>query len=311
MPHMTGSGPLASTTIAQANPCLSSGDQPKAPRRASAPRELASQYPRVQVEGALLTVVPIVLAPIVMYVAIRAQRRLGAEAAGWVAAIPTTVPIAVLAVGLQSGNDAAAQLTLSAASHVPAQILYATCFAAMWRRNGTIAGFAAAATAFVAASLVIYVLPNPVAIAAAVVALIVGPRLLESPVRPEVVEEAEQRGPNPVLACSAAAIVVSTILAVVHVTGPLVGGTIAAFPTLSTTIAVTIARSNGRDAGIGALAGLVRGLPCYFAYLMCVAVLAVPIGSVLATVVGFAVSAIVGWTLWVLRRDRVRPVVEV
>src|SRR5205814_9568091 len=101
-----------------------------------------------------------------MYVALGAQRRLGSEAAGWIAAIPTTVPIAVLAVGLQTGNDAASQLTLSAASHVPAQILYAVCFAAMMRRGGMLAGFLLAAAAFAAASLVIYLLPVPLAIAA-------------------------------------------------------------------------------------------------------------------------------------------------
>ena len=260
---------------------------------------------------AALALVPIVLAPIVMYVALRAQRRLGSEAAGWVAAIPTTVPIAVLAVAVQSGNDSAAQLTLSAASHVPAQILYALCFAAMMRRSGMIAGFVAATAAFVAASAVIYVLPVPVAMGAALVALLVGPRLLTSPVRPEIVEDAEQRGPNALLACTAAAVVVAAILAVVRATGPVVGGTIAAFPTLSTTIAVTIARSNGRDAGIGALAGLVRGLPCYFVYLVSVAILAVPLGAFLATVIGLVLSAATGWTLWVLRRDRIRPVVEV
>jgi len=263
------------------------------------------------VDGALLTLVPIVLAPIVMYVALRAQRKLGAEAAGWVAAIPTTVPIAVIAVGLQSGNSAAAALTLSAASHVPAQIAYAVCFAAGMRRTSIPVSFIAATAAFLGASLIINFVPVQVAVAAALVALVIGPRLLISPVRPEVVEDAEQRGPSPLLACTAAAIVVAAIVSVVRIVGPVVGGVIAAFPTLSTTIALAITRSNGRNAGIGALAGLVRGLPCYFAYLMSVALLAASLGTILATVVGLLVSAATGWTLWILRRDRLRPVVEV
>lgn len=263
--------------------------------------------------GVLLTLVPIVLAPIVMYVAIRAQRRLGSEAAGWVAAIPTTVPIAVLAVGLQSGDAAASTLTLSAASHVPAQICFALCFAAGLRRFGIAAGLAAATVAFVAASLVIAYLPPVVAIAAAVVALMIGPRLAVSPLEPAVVEaiDAGPRGPNAVAACSAAAVVVAAVISVVRIAGPVIGGVIAAFPTLSSTITVAITRSNGRNAGIATLTGLVRGLPCYFAYLASVTLLAVPLGALTATLIGLAVSGVTGWALWVLRRDRIRALAEV
>jgi hypothetical protein len=148
-----------------------------------------------KVTGALLIVVPILIAPVVMYTALRAQRRLGSEAAGWIAAIPTTVPIAVLAVGLQTGDQSASTLTLSAASHVPAQICFAICFAAGMRRYGIAPGFALGAAAFVGVSLVIAFVPVSVSIAAAVVALAIGPRLLTSPVAPELVEH-EQSGPT-------------------------------------------------------------------------------------------------------------------
>ncbi len=89
----------------------------------------------------LLVIIPAAVAPLVMYAALRAQRRLGASAAGWVAAVPTTIPIAVLAVGIQSGSQVAALVTLTAAAHVPAQILFAVSFAAVMKRSGIVLGF--------------------------------------------------------------------------------------------------------------------------------------------------------------------------
>ena len=259
---------------------------------------------------ALLVIIPCAVAPLVMYVALRAQRRLGSEAAGWVAAVPTTIPIAVLAVGFQSGSQAAASLTLTAAAHVPAQILFAVTFAALMRRSGVAIGFVAGAFVFLATSVVIAFVPVPIAIAAAVAALVIGPRLLASPIEPAVAQAARSN-PNAVLACTAAVVVVAAVIGVVRLAGPLVGGVVAAFPTLSSTITVAIVRSNGRLAGVGVLAGLVRGLPFYFVYLVTVSVLAVPAGIVVATVCGLAVSAATGWILWTTRRDRVGPIVEI
>ncbi len=156
----------------------------------------------------------------------------------------------------------------------------------------------------------IALVPVSLAIAAAVAALVIGPRLLASPIEPSVAEVVRNR-PNALLACAAASVVVTVVIGIVRLAGPLIGGVVAAFPTLSSTITVALARSNGKMAGVGTLAGLVRGLPFYFAYLITVSVLAVPAGIVVASVCGLAISAATGWMLWIARRDRVGPIVEI
>jgi hypothetical protein len=47
------------------------------------------------------------------------------------------------------------------------------------------------------------------------------------------------------------------------------------------------------------------------AYLVTLAILATTLGTVVATLLGLAVRGVVGWAIWMLRRERLRPVVEV
>ena len=49
----------------------------------------------------------------------------GPSAAGWLAAIPTTLPIGILAVAAELGDQAGAAMALSAAAHVGAQVAFA------------------------------------------------------------------------------------------------------------------------------------------------------------------------------------------
>ena len=69
-------------------------------------------------------------------------------------------------------------MALSAASHVGAQVAFAVTFALILRRRGLLAGITAGAAAFGTLSLLIGTIPAWIAAAAAIPALLVGPRFL-------------------------------------------------------------------------------------------------------------------------------------
>ena len=87
-----------------------------------------------------MIVFSLLLAPAVMAVATLIERRLGAAAAGWVAALPVSFAVAVVAVTLDAGAGTASAMALSAAAHVPAQIVFAVTFACVLAHRGLIAG---------------------------------------------------------------------------------------------------------------------------------------------------------------------------
>ena len=91
--------------------------------------------------------VSLLIAPVVMVAAALAERRLGPSAAGWVAALPVSFGVAMVAVALDSGDGPAATMALGAAAHVPAQVALAVVFAAVLMRSGLLAGLAAGALA--------------------------------------------------------------------------------------------------------------------------------------------------------------------
>jgi hypothetical protein len=60
--------------------------------------------------------------------------------------------------------------------------------------------------------------------------------------------------------------------------GPATAGAIAAFPTMCATLTVVAVSRDGVTAGVQALAGLVRSLPCYFTFCLVVALITPVVG---------------------------------
>src|SRR5687768_18531673 len=112
-----------------------------------------------------MLVISLLLAPAVVGAATLIERRLGPSAAGWVAALPVSFSVAVLAVTLDAGPDAAGAMALSAASHVPAQVAFGVAFAAVLTRRGLLPGAAAGALTYVAGSLALAGTPAALGIA--------------------------------------------------------------------------------------------------------------------------------------------------
>jgi hypothetical protein len=219
--------------------------------------------------------VSLLIAPVVMVCAALAERRLGPSAAGWVAALPVSFAVAMVAVAIDNGDAPAATMAFSAAAHVPAQVAFAVIFAAVLMRRGPVAGLAAGAAGYVAASLLLADLPAALAVVLALPALAFGPRLIVCDGPPAV---SERTWGSVATTCIVASVVVATALITIRFAGPVTAGATAAFPTVSTTLAVAVARRHGRAAGAHALAGLVRSLPCYLTFCLVVVAAAPTVG---------------------------------
>jgi len=205
-------------------------------------------------------VVPLLAAPTLMLAVTAVERRAGPGAAGVVAAAPLSITAIVLALGAEGPAVAA-----SAGAHVVAQVAFALAFAAIIVRRGALAGLAAAALAYVAVSFVVELVPNWLATAAAIPALLLA---------------AQPKGPGPLASgepvdARVGALVVFGIvgasLLVADVCGPGMAGIVAAFPALSATFVLLLARVRGAEAAACALRGLVIGLRGYFAFCVVVA----------------------------------------
>jgi hypothetical protein len=101
-------------------------------------------------------------------------------------------------------------------------------------------------------------------------------------------------GKNVVVRAAVALAFVAAVCSATGAMGPRMGGTIAAFPAMSGSLALLVHRASGAQAAVGVLRGLVHGLGGYFAFAATVALLApsplaVPAGMVACAVAGRAV----------------------
>ena len=216
--------------------------------------------------------VALLIAPVVMAAAAVIERHLGPSAAGWVAALPVSFTVAVLAVSLDAGDRTASAMALSAATHVPAQLAFAVVFAAVLTRRGLLLGAAAGTLAYVAFAIALAGVPDALVLASTVPALTLAPRLITRS-RPRV--GSPRRPRTTVLMCAAASMIVGGAVLTSRLAGPVAAGAVAAFPTMSATLAVAVVTRDGPLPGAHALVGLTRSLPCYLAFCL-VVVLAAP-----------------------------------
>jgi hypothetical protein len=198
------------------------------------------------------------------------ERRLGAAAAGWVAALPVAFAITVIGVGVDAGAGAVALLALSAAGHVAAQIGFAVCAVAAIRRRDLGRGLMAGALGYAAMSVLLEGLPAVLAAAAAIPALLAGPRLVASrhpSSRPKVAQRGRARR------CCAWSRRRSwpARWSPAGSPGPAPPARSRRSPVMSATLAISLGRSEGRLAAAWALQGLVRSLPCYLTFCLVVA----------------------------------------
>jgi hypothetical protein len=220
--------------------------------------------------------VSLLVAPSLMLAAVWAEQRRGASAGGWVAALPVSFPIGVVAVVLDGGDRVAAELAWSAGGHVAAQVIFGVCFAAALHRGSLWRGLACRLAAYGACSLVLGCAPAVVAAALAIPALLIGPRFVPAHGAPT---PAPRPWTTTALTCLGASAVVAAAIFGSRLAGPDVGGALAAFPTMSTLLVVVAVSRGGAAPGVHALAGLVRSLPCYLTFCVLAALMLPLVGA--------------------------------
>ena len=215
------------------------------------------------------------LGSLLMLLATSVERRLGPVAGGWTTALPLGFAVTLATVALTAGPATAGTVAASAACHVPAQVIFGLLFGAALARWGLLAGGAAGTLGYLAATLALDRLPHDTALLLAVTALAGGTRLVNS----ENPRASRSRRPSAtILVClSAAAAVLGSTLAS-QACGPVIGGAVAAFPTMSGTLAVAVTAQASRREGADVLTGLVRSLPCFFTFALTIATCALHLG---------------------------------
>jgi hypothetical protein len=239
-------------------------------------------------------VAALLLAPAVMAAVALVERRLGPSAAGWVAALPASFSVAVVAVALDAGGRAAGAMALSAGTHVPAQVLFAAVFAGVLRRRGLLPGAAAGTGAYVVGALALADVPAVLCVACAIPVLALAPRVMAHG-RPR--PASPRRWTRTALTCAVAPLFVAATLGTSRLAGPQIAGAVAAFPTISTLLAVAVVTRDGAPAGAHALTGLVRSLPCYLAFCLAVTVTA-PAAEVGAVPIGVGACLATAGATW-------------
>jgi hypothetical protein len=212
--------------------------------------------------------VSLLIAPLAMAAATLIERQLGPSAGGWLVALPVSFAVAVCAVTLDAGAQTASTMALSAAAHVPAQILFAAAFASVLKDRGLLVGGAVGALTYVTCAIALAPLPAVVPILAALPLLALAPRLLPAG-RPR--PGSPRSCASTAMICTAASILVGAAIVTTRLAGPVAAGAFAAFPTLSTTLLIAVAAHDGRAAGAQVLVGLSRSLPCYLTFCLVIA----------------------------------------
>ena len=190
------------------------------------------------------------IAVLTMLLAQRIEGRIGAAAAGWVAALPIAFGVASATIAVTQNHIDASLIAMSAAGHVAPMVAYGAAFVWLTTRMGAVRGFLLATVVYVGG---LYTARQPRAI-----------RIGEAATR-------TQR----LLSLGSAALVVAFITVTNQYSGPGLAGAIGAFPTMSTTIALFIAhRSEVRNAN-SVMGGMVKSLPIYLTYCLVFALLIV------------------------------------
>jgi uncharacterized membrane protein (GlpM family) len=207
-----------------------------------------------------------------MYLAQRMELRLGAAAAGWFAALPIAFAVAGATIAVTGSPSDASLVALSAVGHVGPMIAYAVVFVGATRRLGAVRGFAVGAVVYVAASTAVLPIPEPVRVGTGAICIVLGTAFMARQPRPTLAGQAATATQR-ILSLASAGLVVALITLADQHAGPDLAGTIGAFPTMSTTIALFIAHRAGvRNAG-SVMSGLLRSLPVYVTYCLAFAFL--------------------------------------
>ena len=235
-------------------------------------------------------------APLLMVVVSLFERRWGPRIAGMVAAAPITALLGLLLVHSDLGAHASSEMGLKMSGYVPAQIGVAVLVIALVGRIGYVAGLLVGTLAFGCLALLAAHLPVAVAIAASVVFLLLGQRLVHMPAEDDPADGAEPPAVTAwaLMIALRAGVSLATALGLLltaQAFGAAAGGAIGAFPIFTFTLCSFIVASSGQRGVQRVLAGMVQGLPPYFAFVLTYGLTITDLGALGASIAGGLVCA--------------------
>lgn len=241
-------------------------------------------------------IAPAVVTPIVLYIAMVAQRVAGPVSAGLVASLPLQSAIGALGVSMTSGDQAVADFSIVAATYIGAQVAYALGFFHAMRRKGFLAAVTAGMVSYSLAIFTIQHIPTAVAIACGLVSLVVGPRLIHMDA--DEVAALPPSESNSGIVVGIGTLGVVSVILLVGFAGPTAGAFMAAVPVITPILAYFLSRDSGPAAGAQTMVGLVRGLPMYSAFSITLALLAKPLGTETTVGIGMAICFAIAAVIW-------------
>ena len=218
-------------------------------------------------------IVILACAPLLMVVVSLFERRWGPRIAGMVAAAPITALLGLLLVHSDLGAHASSEMGLKMSGYVPAQIGIAVVVIALVGRIGYVPGLLLGMLSFGCLALLTAHLPVEVAVGASVLFLVFGQRLVREPVDSDPADGAERpavtAGPLMITLRAGVSLVTALgLLLTAQAFGPAAGGAIGAFPIFTFTLCSFIVAASGQVGVQRVLAGMVQGLPPYFAFVL-------------------------------------------
>lgn len=242
-------------------------------------------------------IVPALVTPFVLYVAMLAQRHAGPGAAGLVAALPLQLAIGALGVAASMDDNAVQAFAVVASTFLPAQIGYGLAFTIGMRRGGALAALVSGLVSYSLIVLAIQQVPSLVAIAIGTVAIFIGPRLISRD-NFDLTFDDSHAEPNLLVITVLGTLGVLAVIVLVQVGGPTAGAFLAAVPVVSPILSFFLMRSRGREAGAQTMTGMIRGLPSYLVFALSLTFFSKPLGTTTAVGIGLTLcfaSAAVSW----------------
>lgn len=241
--------------------------------------------------------VPTLVTPIVLYVAMIAGRHAGPGAAGLVAALPLQLAIGALGVGSGMGDVQVAAFAVVASTFVPAQVSFGVAFTIGMRRGGPVVAMLAGIAGYFAVAIASQQIPHLLATSIGVIALAIGPRLTVCHDQ-NIPQQEEIQQPKTLVVTSLGTVGVLSVILLVDLAGPTAGALLAAIPVVTPILSFSLMGTKGREAGAETMTGMIRGLPSYFVFAVTLAFLAEPLGTITAVGIGLTSCVAVAAVSW-------------
>lgn len=249
--------------------------------------------------------VPALVTPAVLYIAMLAQRSAGPVSAGLVASLPIQQAIGAFGVSMAAGDQAVADFALVASTYLPAQVAYGVAFTFGMRKRGMLVAVTGATAAYALGIVILGQLPVAVAIAAGAVSLVVGFKVIQPD--PQEIPALPPVKSNSGIVVALGTIGVLSVILLVQVAGPTAGAFMAAYPVITPILAYFLMREQGRGAGAQTMSGMVQGLPMYTVFVITLTLFATTLGTEFAVGIGMTLSLAIAAILMKFNNSRTAP----